>query len=163
MRFARDHVEEGFDDERGRDLPTEANEGYADQIYEPEPGAKTQHFPDDFPCGQRGYFLIEGCFGHDNFLEVRWFKSIYHGEHRVHGDFLKVFSVFFVVSVVRALRQDLFHSSLQQLIKTRGRVCGELFTVSVFADIAFIQNHDLVCAMDCVEPMRDDDGGSVFQ
>ena len=56
LRFACHHVEEGFDDERGRDLPAKADERHADQVNEPQPGAEAQHLPDDFPCGQAGIF-----------------------------------------------------------------------------------------------------------
>ena len=67
LRFACHHVEEGFDDERGRDLPAKADERYADEVNEPQPRAEANHLPDDLPCGQCGDFLIEGCF-HDKFL-----------------------------------------------------------------------------------------------
>src|SRR5574342_1348255 len=60
--FTRDHVEEGFDDERGSDLPAKTDEGYAQQVNEPQPRPEAHHLPDHAPGGKGWDFLSRcGC------------------------------------------------------------------------------------------------------
>ena len=59
--------------------------------------------------------------------------------------------------------QHFLQTSLQQLIKTRVRICCQLPAVTIFADAAAFQDHDLVRALDRSQAVRDDDRCTVLE
>ena len=75
-------VEEGFDDECGRNLPAETDERYSGEVHEPEPGAKADEFEHNFPRGQGGdvkVFWVEGGFGHNVLSLPRRVTKVHKG------------------------------------------------------------------------------------
>src|SRR6185503_18450601 len=57
--------------------------------------------------------------------------------------------------------QHLLEASAQQLREARIRVRGQLRALAIFGDAAVVQDKDVVGALDCAEPVRDQDAGAI--
>src|SRR5215207_1777237 len=59
--------------------------------------------------------------------------------------------------------QYFLQPGLQQLIKARARVCGELRTVAILTHASTLQDHDLVRTMDGAQAMCNDDRRAILE